>query len=126
MFADPAAVLGEFRKCVLGFDGNCGGYAMRSLPRWNVDLGVHKTVAMFREGMGADFSVQFTNVINHVVMGNPAMSLTTPSQFGRITSRPALRATWSSACGSTSRIGQDSSSAPLCAPPGEGESCSLP
>jgi len=85
MFADPASVLGEFRKCILGFDGNCGGYAMRSLPRWNLDLGLHKTVAMFREGMGADFSVQFTNVLNHVVMGNPAMSLTTPSQFGRIT-----------------------------------------
>ena len=85
MFADPAAVLGEFRKCVLGFDGNCGGFAMRGLPRWNVDLGVHKTVAMFREGMGADFSFQFTNVMNHVAMGNPALTLTTPSTFGRIT-----------------------------------------
>ena len=85
MFADPAAVLAEFRKCVLGFDANCGGFAMRGLPRWNVDLAVHKTVALFREGMGADFSFQFTNVLNHVVMGNPTMTLTTPSTFGRIT-----------------------------------------
>jgi hypothetical protein len=59
---------------------------MRSVPRWNVDFGIHKTVAAFREGMGADVSVAFTNVFNHVVMGNPAMSLSTPSQFGRITS----------------------------------------
>ena len=86
MFADPAAVLAEFRKCILGFDGNCGGLAMRGLPRWNVDLGVHKTIMTFREGMGADFSVQFTNVLNHVVMGNPTMTVTTPSTFGRITS----------------------------------------
>uniref|UniRef100_Q01XB9 Cna B domain protein n=1 Tax=Solibacter usitatus (strain Ellin6076) TaxID=234267 RepID=Q01XB9_SOLUE len=87
MFADPAAVLAQFRKCVLGFDGNCGGFALRTVPRWNVDLGVHKTVAMFREGMGADFSFQFTNVMNHVVMGSPALTTTTPSTFGRITSQ---------------------------------------
>jgi hypothetical protein len=86
MFADPAAVLAQFRKCVLGFDGNCGGYALRTVPRWNVDLGVHKTVALFREGMGADFSFQFTNVMNHVVMGSPTLTVTTPSTFGRITS----------------------------------------
>ncbi len=86
MFADPAAVLAEFRKCVLGFDGNCGGFAMRTVPRWNVDLGVHKTIAAFREGMGADFSFQFTNVMNHVVMGSPTLTTTTPSTFGRITS----------------------------------------
>jgi hypothetical protein len=87
MFADPAAVMAEFRKCVLGFDGNCGGLAMRSMPRWNLDLGVHKTIPMFRDGMGADFSFQITNVMNHVVLSNPAMTLTTPSQFGRITSQ---------------------------------------
>jgi hypothetical protein len=85
MFADPASVLAEFRKCVLGLDGNCGGLAMRGLPRWNLDLGVNKTVTFWREGMGADFSFQFTNVLNHVVMGNPALTITTPSTFGRIT-----------------------------------------
>ena len=42
--------------------------------------------SMFREGMGADFSFQFTNVMNHVVMGNPTLTITTPSTFGRITS----------------------------------------
>jgi len=87
LFSDPSAVFSQFRKCVLGFDGNCGGYALRTVPRWNVDLGVHKTIAMFREGMGADFSFQFTNVMNHVVMGSPALSLNTPSQWGRITSQ---------------------------------------
>ena len=47
MFADPAAVLAQFRKCVLGFDWNCTGYALRTVPRWNVDLGVHKTISAF-------------------------------------------------------------------------------
>jgi hypothetical protein len=35
--------------------------------------------------VSADFSFQFTNVLNHVVMGNPALTITTPSTFGRIT-----------------------------------------
>ena len=35
--------------------------------------------------MGADFSFQFTNVMNHVVMGSPTLTITTPSTFGRIT-----------------------------------------
>jgi hypothetical protein len=85
MFADPATVLSQFRKCILGFDANCAGYAMRTVPRWNLDLGVHKTIGIWREGMGADFSFQFTNVMNHVVMGTPTMTTTTPSTFGRIT-----------------------------------------
>jgi hypothetical protein len=87
MFADPAAVLSQFRKCILGFDANCTGYALRTVPRWNVDLGVHKTISAFREGMGADFSFQFTNVLNHVVMGSPTLATSTPSTFGRITSQ---------------------------------------
>jgi hypothetical protein len=86
-FGDPGAVLASFRKCVLGFDGNCGGFAIRSVSRWNLDLGLHKSINFFREGVGADFSFQFTNVLNHVIMGNPALTITTPSQFGRITSQ---------------------------------------
>ena len=85
MFTDPAAILGQFRKCILGFDTNCQSYPLRGVPRWNVDLGVHKTVSFFREGMGADLSFQFTNVLNHVVMGNPALSITSPATFGRMT-----------------------------------------
>ncbi len=87
MFTDPAAVLSQFRKCVLGFDTNCESYALRSVPRWNVDLGVHKTIAFFREGVGADLSFQFTNVLNHVVMSTPTLTITSPSTFGRITSQ---------------------------------------
>ncbi|HEY2011983.1 MAG TPA: carboxypeptidase regulatory-like domain-containing protein, partial [Bryobacteraceae bacterium] len=85
MFADPAAVLAEFRKCILGFDQSCAGYALRGLPRWNVDLSVNKSINFWREGVGADFSFLFTNVLNHTVMGNPTLTTTTPSTFGRIT-----------------------------------------
>ncbi|HLK66980.1 MAG TPA: carboxypeptidase-like regulatory domain-containing protein [Bryobacteraceae bacterium] len=85
MFSDPNAVLQEFRKCILGFDQSCAGFALRGLPRWNVDLSVNKTVQFWKEGVGADFSLLFTNVLNHVAMGNPTLTLTTPTTFGRIT-----------------------------------------
>jgi hypothetical protein len=85
MFEDPATVLGQFRKCILGYDSSCGGYALRGLPRWNVDLAVGKGIRFFREGVGADLSFQFTNVLNHVAMGSPTLTTTTPATFGRIT-----------------------------------------
>jgi hypothetical protein len=85
MFADPAAVLSQFRKCILGYDGNCESYPLRSEPRWNLDLGVHKSIAVWRETAGAELNIAFTNVLNHVVMGNPTLTTTSPSTFGRIT-----------------------------------------
>jgi hypothetical protein len=84
IYSDPAAVLGQFRKCVVGFDTNCGGYALRGLPRWNVDLAVGKTINFWREGMGADLSFQFTNVLNHMALSNPSLTLTSPTSFGVI------------------------------------------
>jgi hypothetical protein len=86
MFADPSAVFNEFRKCILGFDQSCAPIALRGLPRWNVDMNVSKSISFWREGVGADFSVLFTNVLNHNVMSNPTLTLTTATTFGRITS----------------------------------------
>ena len=87
MFSDPAAVYKEFRPCVLGIDTNCGGYYnLRGLPRWNLDATVSKDIGIVGERVGATLIFQFTNVFNHVALSNPAsLSLTTPTQFGRIT-----------------------------------------
>ncbi|MBO0720622.1 MAG: carboxypeptidase regulatory-like domain-containing protein [Blastocatellia bacterium] len=87
MFSDPAAVISEFRKCVLGIDTSCGGYyMMRGLPRWNLDATLSKEFT-FTERIGATFSFQFTNVLNHFQPGDPSLSLTSPTQFGRITTQ---------------------------------------
>jgi hypothetical protein len=85
MFADPASVYKEFRPCVLGVDTSCGGYIdFRGLPRWNLDAALAKDFS-FKERYGAEIHIQCTNVLNHVAMGTPSLSLTTPTQFGRIT-----------------------------------------
>jgi hypothetical protein len=88
-FADPASVIAQFRRCVLGFDTSCGGYGnIRTLPTYILDAGVLKTIGIWQEGrVGATLSFQFTNVLNHMQPGNPSFSLTTPTQFGRITTQ---------------------------------------
>lgn len=88
MFADPAAVYAQFRRCVLGFDTSCGGYGnMRGLPTWNMDATVSKDISAWREGrVGATLSFQFTNILNHVQPSFPSsLNLSNPSTFGRIT-----------------------------------------
>jgi hypothetical protein len=88
MFTDPAKVITEFRRCVLGIDTSCGGYYdIRNLPTWNVDATVAKDIGVFRERVGATLLFQFTNVLNHFQPGTPSLSLTSPTTFGRITTQ---------------------------------------
>ena len=88
MFSDPAAVIGQFRPCVLGFDTSCGGPGnLRGLPTWNLDATVAKDIGIHRERVGATLIFQFTNLLNHMQPGNPSLSLTSPTSFGTITTQ---------------------------------------
>ncbi len=88
MFSDPATVYSEFRPCILGIDTSCGGYYnIRGLPRWNLDTSVSKTFGIVGERVNATLSFQFTNILNHLVLGGPSLNLTNASTFGRITSQ---------------------------------------
>jgi hypothetical protein len=86
LFADPAAVLANFRRCVLGLDTSCGSTGnLRGLNRWNVDATIAKDMK-FSERVGATLTVQFTNVFNHFQPSDPSsLSLTSNTSFGRIT-----------------------------------------
>jgi hypothetical protein len=88
-FADPATVITQFRRCVLGYDTSCGGYGnLRGLPTYDLDAGILKTIGFWKEGrVGATLSFQFTNVLNHNQPGGASLSLTSPTTFGRITSQ---------------------------------------
>ncbi|MBS1857876.1 MAG: carboxypeptidase regulatory-like domain-containing protein [Acidobacteria bacterium] len=86
MFANPTAVYNEFRPCILGFDTNCGaGVAggLRGLSSWNLDATASKDIGIWKEGrVGATLMFQITNVLNHVVLGDPSMDISDPSSFG--------------------------------------------
>ncbi|HMG74220.1 MAG TPA: carboxypeptidase-like regulatory domain-containing protein [Pyrinomonadaceae bacterium] len=85
MFADPESIIKQFRRCVLGADTSCGGYYNLRAPKiWNVDMSLSKDFK-FGERVSLRASVQFTNVFNHFAPGSPALTVTTPSTFGRIT-----------------------------------------
>jgi len=88
MWANPGAVYGEFRPCVLGIDTNCGGGAgpLRTLPFWNLDAQIVKNLNLYKERMGAQFFFTFTNILNHFQPSTPTgSSLTSPTSFGQIT-----------------------------------------
>jgi hypothetical protein len=83
MFSNPAAVLGEFRNCILGYDTSCGSIGqIRGLPSWNMDANIAKDFRLFRERIFATLSFQFTNVFNHVALGDPYLDLSNPQAFG--------------------------------------------
>jgi hypothetical protein len=88
-FSNPAAVYAEFRRCVLGLDTSCGGYGnIRGLPTFNLDATVGKNIGVWKEGrVGANLIFSFTNILNHFQPGSASLSLTTPTQFGRITTQ---------------------------------------
>jgi hypothetical protein len=82
MFGDPAAVYAQFRPCVLGLDGNCGGWGnIRGFNRWNMDATVAKDFR-WKEHLRITFSMQFTNVLNHFQPAEPSRSLGSPATFG--------------------------------------------
>ncbi len=91
MFDNPEALYNNFRRCILGYDSNCGGINnLRGMNQWNLDATVAKEVK-FTERVGMTLTVQFTNVLNHfqpadstAVSAND-LNLSSPTRFGRIT-----------------------------------------
>ena len=83
MFSNPTQVLAEFRNCILGVDTNCGATGMiRGLPTWNLDATASKDLGIWKERVGATLLFQFTNVLNHVQLADPSLSLASPQTFG--------------------------------------------
>jgi len=90
MYANPGAIYGEFRPCIMGVETNCGGYvgSVRSEPVWNVDATIAKNFSILKEDkLGATLIFQITNIFNHMQPGGPSLSLTGPTTFGRITTQ---------------------------------------
>ncbi len=82
MFQNPTQVFGEFRNCILGIDTNCGSTGtIRGMGTWNLDATVSKDFS-WKERIGATLLFQFTNVLNHVQLADPSLSLASPQTFG--------------------------------------------
>lgn len=85
MFANPAAILAEFRRPVPGQDVNQSGAGI-ILPTWNLDVDLHKQIRI-SERWSATLMIQVTNVLNHFQPANPTLNIDSPQSWGVITSQ---------------------------------------
>jgi hypothetical protein len=83
MFSNPDAVYNMFRDPILGYDTGHTGAAgtLRGLPFWNMDLSIRKTISV-TERVGLEFQTVFTNVLNHVQLGDPFLEIQDSADWG--------------------------------------------
>ena len=87
IFADPDAVLKQFRATQLSADTTSRGGTLRGLKSWNLDLGIAKKIALPVERTKLTFSANFFNTFNRVNFLDPAVNLQSPQTFGVITTQ---------------------------------------
>jgi hypothetical protein len=86
MFANPAAVLADFRPIEISQDSSAFKGDLRGFPFWNVDLSTGKRTFV-TEKFSFLFTADFLNAFNHVIFNNPSLNMFTPQTFGVITSQ---------------------------------------
>jgi hypothetical protein len=84
MFKDPVAVWNNVRPVILGIDEKDSGLGpINGMPYWNMDLSVSKNFKI-AEQVSFEYSMIFTNVLNHTVLADPSLALYQPSAWGVI------------------------------------------
>lgn len=86
IFANPDAVLKQFRPVQLSVDTTSRGGTLRGFGSWNLDLSIAKKIYL-AERTRLTFSAEFFNTFNHVVFLDPAVNLQSPQTFGVITTQ---------------------------------------
>lgn len=81
-FADPAAVLGAFRRPLFA-DQRTGRGAIRGQNRWGYDMGFRKQLPI-TERFSTTIDAQFINILNNPQLTDPSTDISDPSAFGRI------------------------------------------
>ena len=82
MFKDPVAVWNQVRAPILGLDTrNPGVGPITGMPYWNMDLSMMKNFKI-TEHASFEYSMIFTNVLNHNVLADGSLGLSTPSSWG--------------------------------------------
>jgi len=87
MFANPAAVFGDFRNVEISKDGRTGrSRPVRGLPFWNLDSSLGKKTAI-TEKVSMSFSADFFNIFNHVNFVDPNLNISQRASFGVISTQ---------------------------------------
>jgi hypothetical protein len=84
MFKNPVAVWNNVRPAILGIDERDSGLGpITGMPYWNMDVSLNKNIKI-AERVSFEFSMIFTNVLNHTVLADPTLALYEPSAWGVI------------------------------------------
>jgi hypothetical protein len=87
MFKDPVAVWNQVRAPMLGIDTrNPGVGPITGTPYWNMDMSLAKNFKI-TERTSFEYSMIFTNVLNHSVLADPSLGLASPATWGVQTSQ---------------------------------------
>jgi hypothetical protein len=86
MFADPAAAYNSFRRVLISQDHSANRGSIYGLPRWSLDLALGKRTRI-SHAVNAVFTAEATNVLNQLQYGNGNLNLSSPANFGVITSQ---------------------------------------
>ena len=77
-----AGIFGDaVRAPILGLDGKVGGFPLRGLPFWNLDLGITKKIRV-NEKLSGSMYFDFTNVLNHMQANDPSFNMYDTSTWG--------------------------------------------
>jgi hypothetical protein len=86
LFANPQAVLADFRPIQVSQDTRSARGVLRGLPYWNFDLSLAKNTRV-TERVAFLFSADFLNAFNHVVFNDPTLNMQDPASFGVLSSQ---------------------------------------
>jgi hypothetical protein len=86
IFANPEAVLADFRPIQVSTDRRSARGVLRGFPYWNFDLSLAKRTPV-TDKIAFLFSADFLNAFNHVVFNDPTLSMQDPASFGVISSQ---------------------------------------
>lgn len=74
-----------FATPAIGTLGNVSRNLLHGPDLWNLDASIHRNFPI-REGLSLKLDAEAFNAFNHMVLGNPAATVTTQSTFGQISS----------------------------------------
>jgi hypothetical protein len=86
MFQDPAAAYNSFRRVLISQDATSSRGALYGLPRWSLDLSIGKRTRL-THSVNAIFTAEASNILNKLQYANGSLNLTSPTNFGVITSQ---------------------------------------
>jgi hypothetical protein len=86
IFANPKAVLADFRPIQVSEDSRSARGVLRGFLYWNLDLSLAKRT-LITDRVAFIFSADFLNAFNHVVFNDPTLSMQDPASFGVISSQ---------------------------------------